>query len=222
MPQEKEIEESVVGNEHKVPYLSLEIGDFSPRHKFRFVLFTPPPFRFLCDVSFVKRDESIYLAPHVNDVYALVGRESDGSEFKAQVKPSEDLHLSLHDSGMVNLTAGQRRYTLQGSQRETRFGLLAAFAIKDPTGLRETTEDEINNLPKRYSILPVAGFLNLSPVVLSIFRVSISDEWEMPRLSDTFQFNFECSLRNKEVKYEFVVWQNARMQPFPGQVAVSI
>ncbi len=70
---------------------------------------------------------------------------------------------------------------------------------------------EITAQPNRYTVLPVAGFLNLRPVVLSIFCVRGDDKWKMPRLSDTFQFNFECSIRKKQVKYEFVVWQNASM-----------
>jgi hypothetical protein len=43
----------------------------------------------------------------------------------------------------------------------------------------------------------------------------------MPKLSDTLQLHFECLLRGKSVKYEYVVWQNAAIVPWPGDVAVS-
>ena len=101
-------------------------------------------------------------------------------------------------------------------------GLVVAFGIKDPVGLKEASNGEIENLPKRYSILPVTGFLQISPVYLSIFRMPLEHDWDMPHLSDSSQVNFECLIRNKDVKFEFLIWQNANLPEFPGEVAISI
>lgn len=39
---------------------------------------------------------------------------------------------------------------------------------------------------------------------------------------DTLQLHSECLLPRKDVKYEFVVWQNSAIPPWPGDLSVAI
>jgi hypothetical protein len=210
------------GESRIVPFVSLTIADFNPNHKYRFLVWVPPEQRWLAHLAFAKGDDSIYLAPHLQRQYTLTGHDCGGSDFAIVVEPHHDLHVSFHESGAVNLTAGGRRIELRGKEPTAPHPHILAVGIKDPSGLTATTDEKINALPKRYSVLPVTGFLHPGPVYLSIFRVSMSEQWQMPGLSDTFQMHFECLVREKKVKYEFVVWQNAGLPQFAGQVAISL
>lgn len=206
--------------EASVPALSLTVTNFNPNHKYRFLMLMPS-LRWLVELAFAGRDDSIYLAPRVQQDYMLVGRDSDENPFEISVSPSQDLHLSLHDSGIVNLTAARRRIKIRHQPPDARHGLLVTLGIKDSKGLQRATQNEVNSLPARYSVLPVAGLPHAGPVYFTIFRVPAGPPWAMPRMSDTLQMRFECVLRGKNVKYEFVVWQNASIAPWPGDVAIS-
>jgi hypothetical protein len=68
----------------------------------------------------------------------------------------------------------------------------------------------------------MTGFLQVGPVYLSTYRAPAGAAWEMPVLSDTLQLHSECLLPRKDVKYEFVVWQNSAIPPWPGDLSVAI
>jgi hypothetical protein len=204
-----------------VPVLTLTVANFNPNHKYRFLLLMPL-LRWFVDLAFAGRDDSIYIVPHLQQVYTLAGSDSGGVPFEAVVDPTQGLHLSLHHSGTVNLTIRDRRFKIRQQPPEAFHGRLVTLGVKNPDGLRPTTEHEVNSLPGRYSVLPVAGFLAIGPVYLTIFRVPTSGPWKMPKLSDTLQMHFECLLRRRDVKYEFVVWQNATIPAWPGNLAISV
>jgi hypothetical protein len=157
----------------------------------------------------------------VQQAYTLAGRDSDGNPFEVSVDPSQDLHFSLHHSGIVNLSVAAQRIKIRQQPPGTFHGHLVTLGIKNPEGLQPATQNEVNSLPSRYNLLPVAAFLHVGPVYLTIFRAPADRTWEMPKLSDTLQLHFECLLRGKSVKYEYVVWQNAAIAPWPGDVGVS-
>lgn len=205
---------------YQVPGLSLIFRNFNPNHKHRLLVWIPPCQRWLANLAFAKNDESIYLSPQLNKTYTLTAVNSQGEHFETSADASNELHFSFHETGIVNLTIAQRRIQLRSPQREGLFGRVLALGINNPTGLKPAADAEVNTMRSRYSVIPVTGFLNLRPVYLSVFRVPLNEEWQMPALSDTFQTRFECQLRDKAVKYEFVVWQNARVEPWPGDVAI--
>ena len=204
----------------QVPCLKLVIANVNPNHKLRF-LFLMPATRWLADIAFAGGDNSIYVAPHLEVTYTLIGRTVSGEEFAVQAQPGQDLHFSLHRSGIVNLTVGDQQFRIRHPSHEVAQGHLATVGIQNPDGLRLAPEAEVNTLPRRYSVLPVAGFLQIGPVYLSVYRVSATAAWAMPELSDTMQMHFECMPRGKAVKYEFVVWQSAKVKPWVGDVGVS-
>ena len=206
---------------NRVPVLSLTVSNFNPNHKCRFVLLTPS-LRWLADLAFAGSDDSIYVAPRLQQPYTLAGRGSSGTQFQVVVDPPQDLHLSLHHSGTVNLTVGAQRFEIRRERPEAFHGQLFTLGIKNPDVLQPATENEINSLPGRHTLLPVAGFLHVGPVYLTIYRVPVSKPWEMPKLSDTLQLHFECLVSRKDVKYEFVVWQNSNLPAWSGDVAVAI
>jgi hypothetical protein len=204
-----------------VPFISVTISDFNPNHKYRIVLM--PSLHRLANLSFAGGDDSIYIAPRLQQTYILAGRDSGDRPFQVSLQTSQDLHLSLHHTGTVNLTIGDQRYQIRrDTQQSAVTGHLVTLGIKNPEGLESTTVEEINSAPARYSLIPVAGFLQAGPVTLSIYRVAANAVWEMPVLSDTFQTHFECELRGRDVKYEFVIWQNSAIPPWQGDVGVSI
>ena len=99
-----------------VPCLSMKIANFNPNHRYRFLVWSPPEQRWLAGLAFAKGDDSIYLAPHLQRQYTLTGHDSRGSDFAIAVEPYQDLHVSFHESGAVNLTAAGRRIELRGKQ----------------------------------------------------------------------------------------------------------
>jgi len=182
-----------------------------------------PSLRRLANLAFAGGDDSIYIAPRLQQTYILAGRDTSGRPFQVSVQPPQDLHLSLHHTGTVNLTTGGHRYEIRrDTQQSAVTGHLVTIGIKSPEGLESTTVEEVNTSPARYSMIPVVGFLQVGPVYLSIYRVPVGAAWEMPVLSDTFQMHIECQLRGRDVKYEFVVWQNSAISPWPGDVGVAI
>jgi hypothetical protein len=206
-----------------VPFLTISIANFNPNHKYRFLALMPS-LRWFADLAFAGRDDSIYIAPRLQQHYMLVGQDCGGNAFETSVDPSQDLHVSLHHSGVVNLTIGERRFEIgrQTGVPALRLGQIVTFGIKNVEGLQSATQQDVNSLPARYSVVPLAGFLALGPAYLTIFRVPISQDWAMPQLSDTFQVHVECRLQRKNVKYEFVVWQNSGVPSWPGDVAISV
>ena len=205
----------------KVFALSARIINFNPNHKYRFLVWAPPTQHWLANLAFARNDDSIYISPQLQRSYTISGHRGHDEGHNVVVEPDQDIHLSFHHSGVVNLTIAGERIELRRERPERLYGRILTIGVRDPSGLKPASNQEVNALPKRYSVIPVIGFLQFKPIYLTIFRVPLSDPWEMPQASDTFQIHFECLVKGKNVKYEFVIWQNSRVPLPPTEVAIS-
>lgn len=206
----------------KIPYLKITLNNFNPNHKYRFFILDQPTNRLLADLGFVIKDESIYLAPKLDYQYKIVGRNNNSQEFEVEGGPDKDLHFSLHHSGVVNLQAGDQNIRMRDANEGDLFGRVVTIGINNPTGLKLISNDEINNMPAKYTMLPVGGLIQIKPIFFSIYRVPINENWEMPHLSDTVQTCFEARIREKVVKYEFITWQNSEVAQWAGDVSLQM
>jgi hypothetical protein len=165
-------------------------------------------------------DQSIYLMPHLTYEYELQVPDQAGNQVTLSIRPGKNLHISLHESGMINLTAGSRKVCLRGPHAErSQEGQLFTLAINAGGGLRGATIEELNRLPTRYKPLALMGFLEDGPIRLTVYRVARGTAWQVPTLSDRMQLHFKIELRDKGMDYHFVMWQNAVAPRMPGDVS---
>jgi hypothetical protein len=205
---------------NSIPFLSLEYGDVNPNHKLKLLALVIPQNHWITNIAFARNDDSLYLAPQLNRTFTLVGLDKDRVQFSFESSPGADIPLSLHDSGVVNITVGEVNHRLRSAHKHSSLEVIT-LGIKEPAALKVATDDEVNTLPRRYRIVPVPGFFTLSPVFVTVFRVRQLEKWEMPYLSRTIQTHVGFKLRGMETKYEIVIWQNPNIPDFPGDVALS-
>ncbi|MCI0402287.1 MAG: hypothetical protein L0212_02045 [Acidobacteria bacterium] len=93
---------------NRILTLDITLAELNPNHKYRLALFGLDS-RWLADLSFVKRDESIYLMPLIDREYTLDLPDSLGQRIQHQVLPNSGFHISLHASETINITVGGRR-----------------------------------------------------------------------------------------------------------------
>ena len=207
--------------EKSVPFLTLEYGEVNPNHKLKLLALVIPQNRWITNVAFARNDDSIYLAPQLDRIFTIVGLDKDGIQFSFVSSPGADIHVSLHNSGVVNITIGEINHRLRTVYKHSSLEVIT-LGIKDPTTLKVAADDEVNTLPSRYTVVPVPGFFTLSPVFVTVFRVRSLDKWEMPYLSRTIQTHVGFKLKGTETKYEIVIWQNPNIPDFPGDIALSL
>jgi hypothetical protein len=205
---------------NSVPFLSLEYGEVNPNHKLKLLALVIPQNHWITNVAFARNDDSIYLAPQLDRTFTIVGLDRDGVQFSFESSPGTDIHISLHNSGIVNITVGEVNHRLRTAHKRSSLEV-ATLGIKDPAALKVAADDEVNTLPSRYTVVPIPGFFTLSPVFVTVFRVRPLEKWEVPYLSRTIQTHVGFKLRGTETKYEIVVWQNPNIPDFPGDIALS-
>jgi hypothetical protein len=149
-----------------------------------------------------------------------VGSDKDKVRFSIEWSPEREIHVSLHESGVVSITTGEANYRLRAAHKRSRLEIVT-LGIKEPTGLRVAVDEEVNSLPARYKVVPAPGFFMLSPVFVTIFRVRTPDKWEVPHLSQTRQTQVGFKPGGTETRYEPVVGQNPNIPKFPGDIAFS-
>ncbi len=204
----------------QVSYLTFTVENFNPNHRVRFISLTEPTC-YLFDLSTAVADDSFYLAPKLRQPITIQITDQEGQAISAAAAPTEDVHLSFHDSGAVNLHAGGSRYTMRppGAGRGAN-GLAARLVFNSVTLFRPASLDEINSLAKKYTQIPVAGFWELWPICLDIYQVDAGAEWVMPGLADTFQIHVCVKPQRKHSVYHFLVWQHSKAERYPAEMTV--
>lgn len=192
----------------------------NPNHKVRLVLL--PAMRWIADIKFAAKDDSLYLIPHVEQIYEITGKDADGTDFQESLAPGIPLHVSYHATGTLNLTLGPKRITVRNNVAGDFFGKIFDLGIRQCTLLRQAYDAEIKSLPARYRVVSVVGILQSGPIFLSVFRLRLDEQWHIPVLSTMLQVNYECPIRNRNVKYGFVVWQSNNVVPFAAEIAFSV
>ena len=203
---------------NSVPFLSLDYGEVNPNHKLKLLALIGLENRWVANMAFARNDDSIYLAPQFDRDVTVVGLDNEKVAFSTLSPPDGEVHISLHGSGVVNLSIGSESHRLRNPHQQGSPEVIT-FGIKEPQALRVAPDDEVNSLPARYTLVPVPGFFGISPVFVTIFRVRPVDEWEMPQLSHTVQTHVGFELKGKDTRYEIVVWQNPEIPEFPGDIA---
>jgi hypothetical protein len=140
-----------------------------------------------------------------------------------QFLPNSGMHVSIHDSGAINVVLGQERLPLRSpTGRRTAIGPLFAIAVNSTGILAPATVDEINHLPARMRALPIMGGPWPGPVVLTVYRSTAGSDWTAPILADLSQVNVHLPVRDKSVRYHVVVWQNQRYKAPSGDIAICL
>ena len=204
-----------------IPFLSLEYGEVNPNHKLRLLGLFIPNNRWITNVAFKRSDDSIYLAPQLSKTFTVVGMTKDNIRFSFESSPESEIHISLHDGGVVNIMTKKIKYRLKSAHERASLEIIT-LGIKDPANLKVATDSDVNALPARYKIVPVPGFFTLSPIFVTFFRIRSQDTWEMPFISRTFQTQVGIKLKGIETKYEIVEWQNPDILKIPGDIAFSL
>jgi hypothetical protein len=196
--------------------------DFNPNHKYKFLLFNPPDMRWIFNLGFAVRDESIYIAPQLSKEVTIRGSDAAGLPYAPVVPLSTDLHLSIHHSGVANLAAGGRQVQLRGETSQPFYGHLVTLSVKEASSLAPASPDYVNSLPGSYTVISVVGLPHQGPVFISVFRYPGDNAISPHNLGGSFQLNAECHIRGKGVKYLFAVWQNPSVPAFDADFAVSL
>jgi hypothetical protein len=90
--------------ERRVIALDLTLAELNPNHKYRLALTGPPASRWLADLKFVARDESIYVVPRLERAVTITAQNTS-EQFS--VVPRTGFHISVHQSGRLNLAFGR-------------------------------------------------------------------------------------------------------------------
>ncbi|MCH7686924.1 MAG: hypothetical protein IH899_09625, partial [Planctomycetes bacterium] len=115
--------------DQRVMALDVRLRQLNPKHKYHLALMTiPPPFYWLAYLGVVKEDESLYLMPLVERDCTLTMLNCAGHRGQHQVLPNSGLHISFHDSGVVNVCFGEERIRLR-DDTAARTALGPVFAV---------------------------------------------------------------------------------------------
>lgn len=205
---------------NKIMALDLTLAELNPNHRYRLALLGLDS-RWLADLSFVRRDESVYLMPLIQREYTIGLADSNGARGEFRVLPDSGFHISLHSSGTVNITFGTQRVRLRSrSESEPRMGPLLAVVVNSLHTLRPAPMEEVNNpIPAGRRVMPLPGVWRDLPVGLTFYRSKVGESWQPQALGDIAQVHLHAPIRGKSVQYHVAVWQNASFIPPPGDVA---
>lgn len=203
----------------QVPYLTFTLSHFNPNHRLRFVGLVSP-IRYLFDLSSAVGDDSFYLAPKLMHDVSIQQQLPDRASIVHRATAG-DLHLSIHESGAVNLHAGGESQSLRtaGTGRGAQ-GLAVRLVFNSLNLFESVSDDEFNSLPKRYTPIPVVGFWEQYPVCLDVYQCRRDDPWSMPTLADILQVHARVQPLRKHSDYHFLVWQHSKAECYPADVAI--
>ena len=206
----------------QVPYLSFTIGNFNPNHRIR-LFGLADPIRQLFDLASAVGDDSFYLTPKLERPVVVAQMDSGGSIVKQHDEPSTDIYMSFHATGAVNLhVAGTCTHLRRDDARRPQSGAVARAVFKSLEIFRPVTHEEFNQLPARFTPIPVAGLWDVVPVCLDIYQVNAQEAWKMPELADVMQIDVSVQSARKDSAYHFIVWQHTRVEPPLGELAVYV
>src|SRR5687768_9427037 len=130
-------------NERRVIALNLALAELKPSDKYRLALIGLPANRWLADLRFVARDESLYIMPLFDRAFKIWMRDSAE---RYTVAPRSGFHISVHHSGRLNLSFGSyRSKELRPWLRDDpATGPLFAIVVNGTNNLPIATDEAIN------------------------------------------------------------------------------
>jgi hypothetical protein len=205
----------------EVPVLTFTVSNFNPNHRVRFVGFSIPTIRYLFDLSSAVGDDSFYLAPKFVMDAVISGQQPGQAPLIKKAGPGDELHLSFHESGAVNLhVAGVRTVLRSDDTGRGPQGLTLRLVFSSLRLFEEASIADFNALPKRYTSVPVTGFWEQHPVCLDIYQWNRHEPWSMPHLADIFQVHARIQPNRKASDYHFLVWQHTKAERYPADLAL--
>lgn len=202
--------------------LDLTFEELNPNHKCRLAIMVMPlRFYWLAEIGLVKRDESVYLMPLIaRDAMLSIGRRT-GGPFATPVRSGAGFHISMHDSGALNVDTGLRRFPVRPrTNRPPLVGALFTIVVNSVATLRETTTDEMNAPRGGKHVVPLAGAWRPGAVAVTVFRSTAGARWSAPVLGDMVQINTHLPVRNKSLDYHLVVWQKDQLVARGGEIEI--
>jgi len=204
----------------QVSCLTFTIANYNPNHTIRFVGLDDP-IRYLFDLSTAVNDDSFYVAPKFAQDVSLQERHPARTPVNHTASNSGDLHLSLHESGAVNLhVTGTKTRLRSAGEGRGKQGLTLRLVFNSIRLFQPASYEEFNALPKRYTSIPVMGFWEQYPICLDIYQCSRDGPWSMPKLADIFQVHARVQPERKSSDYHFLVWQHSKAERYPTDVAI--
>lgn len=194
---------------------------WNPNHRYRFyVMGEDLVARWLFTVRFSNRDQSIYITPLYEKEYAVQSLEWEERTLFHH-RPGADFHLSLHESGVVNVTTSDKRARLR-HQVNVRADVrhVVTFQINSITNLPIAPLDEINSPRGGHLHLPIVGFPN-APLMLTVYCSKKDTEWTAPALGNSMMMHYKTEMKGKSYNFSFVQWQDLNMSRGEGDIALQ-
>jgi hypothetical protein len=207
-------------SENTVPALRVE-WPWNPNHKYRVYASRPTgDCRWLLTVRFSNKDQSLYLAPHYNGPVAIQAAKS-GKLAQGESAPGVDLHLSLHESGIVNLTTNMGRTCLhEDLHPEANVRHVATLQFNSVDAFPEATLEDINTPRGGHLHIPLMA-VAFAPIMLTIVCAKESANWNSPGLGNTMMMHIKTKMNGKDYNFHFVQWQDVRMPKGDGDIGMK-
>jgi hypothetical protein len=189
---------------NSVPYLSVT-WEWNSNHRYRFYVFTGlGDCVRLFTVRFSNKDQSVYLSP------SFIGA-TKGADF----------HLSIHESGIVNLTHADSSHRVKKNTQEAApLRHVATFQLNQLELFEAATHEEFNNPKSGHNHVPIVGF-GTSPIMLTTYCVEKGSDWSPPLLGNSHMVHYKSEMKGKNYNFEFVIWQDLEMPFGQGSMAVQ-
>ncbi len=207
--------------DRNIPVITM-VWPWNPNHKYKFyVLGVDAVPRWLLTVWFSNKDQSIYVTPLYDREYSVQSVGS-GERESYRHRPGADFHLSLHESGVVNLTTSETQERLReqlDAKKDVRH--VVTFQINTIENLPAANLEEINKPKGGHLYLPVVGFPS-APLMLTVYCARESTDWSPPGMGNTMMNHYKTKMVGKDYNFHFVVWQNLAMRKGEGDIALQV
>ena len=194
----------------------------------RFIALTGKGVQWLWTLRFANKDESVYLIPALTEPCLVLSPKSENAPDPIAVKPSENLHLSMHHSGETTVTAGtQSKLYRQREGSGPALGRILSLAINrlDNFPIIQVEQFNADGEREKYAVIPVPGLFPSLPVRVSLYRErSDVDDWDMPHAprSTVILLRFDVKLAERPIRYHVLVWQDSTLPLFDGDIAIHV
>ena len=179
--------------------------------------------RWLHTLGFARSDQSVYIIPTFTEGF-MSESVALRQVFHHQPGQGSDYHLSLHETGMVNLSSGRTRTCLRASDPGPLPAVrhLATCQVNSIEHLPAADTDEVERGKRRYTYFP--AFLGLpvamAPFMLSIFVAKNDLGWEPPLLGDALGMHLVVQPQ-RDWDFHFLTWQQSNVPRGRAEIAIQ-
>lgn len=207
----------------QIGVVSITLAPFKPSRRLRLAGITSPTAASVFfDLRFAASDDSVYLAPQLSTSYFFSGTDHTGGRFAEKISPGGDFHLSLHKSGIVNITAGGSSFRVRGAATEVPpLGRLVRIAANPDANFKQVSFEDLNRGFRKTEVLPTIPSLGPGTFGLDIFRHDPGARWTLPALADVTMFDLALAVRGRQWIYHLVSWYSTTRMPSHISLAIT-